>query len=71
VAQKLPADLIPKVLSYIVYVDQLRQNHGYQLEDIGAMDETPIWIDMVAETTVDHVGKSPSLLKPLDMIKRE
>jgi hypothetical protein len=56
VAQKLPADLIPKLTSYIVYVDQLRRNHGYQLEDIAAMDETPIWLDMLAQTTVDHVG---------------
>ena len=33
--------------------------HGYQLEDIGAMDETPIWLDMVARCgkVVQGVGK--------------
>ena len=56
VAQKLPAQLIPKLTAYILFVRKLRERHQYHLEDIAAMDETPLWCDMVSETTVDHVG---------------
>jgi hypothetical protein len=63
VAQKLPDQLIPKLLSYILFVRKLRQRHGYTPEYIGAMDETPIWLDMVADTTLDHIGRKSIPIK--------
>ena len=62
-AQKLPDQLIPKLVSFILYVRKLRQKHEYDPEYIGAMDETPIWLDMVAETTLDHIGKKSIPIK--------
>jgi hypothetical protein len=56
VSQKVPAVLAPKLLSFFTFVRKLRMQHGYPLSGIGAMDETPIWLDMAADTTVDHIG---------------
>ena len=47
VAQKDPDMLIGKLLSYILQIRRLRTNFDYQFSDIIAMDETPIWADMV------------------------
>ena len=56
VCQKVPEVLQPKVLSYLLYVRSLRLRLNIPLTQIGAMDETPVWLDMPAETTVDFVG---------------
>lgn len=55
-AQKVPATVIPKLTSYLMYLRSLRIKKGYQLSDIGAMGETPVWLDMPADTTMDFVG---------------
>ena len=57
VAQKDPDLLIAKIVSYILRVRRLRMKYSYQPADIIAFDETPIWADMVSDTTVDVVGK--------------
>ena len=54
-AQKLPVQLVPKLVSYIIYVHRLRQRHQYWLSQIGAMDETPVWLDMVGDDTIEHI----------------
>ena len=36
---------------------RLRIKYSYQPSDIIAFDETPVWADMVSNTTVDVVGK--------------
>ena len=57
VAQKDPDLLIAKIVSYILHVRRFRMKYSYQPADIIAFDETPIWADMVSDTTVDVVGK--------------
>ena len=57
VAQKNPDILIAKIVSYILRVRRLRIKYSYQRSDIIAFDETPVWADMVSNTTVDIVGK--------------
>ena len=57
VAQKDPDILIAKIVSYILRVRRLRIKYSYQPSDIIAIDETPVWADMVSNTTVDIVGK--------------
>ena len=48
--------LAPKLLSYFLYVRSLKQKKQYSLDQIIAMDETPVWQDMPGETTADFVG---------------
>ena len=57
VSQRLPRDLVPKITSYIMTVWQKRWNYNYDLPFIGAMDETALWLDMPAATTLDFRGE--------------
>ena len=56
VSQRLPEDLQPKVISFIMKTRQLRLKNQYPLSMIGNMDETPLWLDMPGETTITHTG---------------
>ena len=56
VSQRLPGDLQPKVISFIMKTRQLRLRKQYPLSMIGNMDETPLWLDMPGETTITHSG---------------
>ena len=49
--------MIAKVVSYVIQVRWLQKKHKYSHSNINAMDETLVWCDMVAETTIDAVGK--------------
>lgn len=62
-AQQDPHRLIDKLLSYILQVRRLSQRHEYQPSCIVAKDETPVWDDMVSNTTVNRVGASSINLK--------
>ena len=59
-AQQDPAKLIDKLIAYILQVRRLRRKHEYSDSDIVAMDETPVWQDMLSDTTVDTTGE-PSI----------
>ena len=63
VAQKDPDLLIAKIVSYILHVRRLRIKYSCQPSDIIAFDETPVWADMVSNTTVDVVGKKTVSMK--------
>ena len=63
VAQKDPDLLVSKVVSYILRVRRLREKFSYQPADMIAFDETPIWADMISNTTVDVTGKKTITLK--------
>ena len=56
VGQKVPETVIPKLMNFIIFVRSFILRQRYELSHIGAMDETPVWLDMPAETTVDFVG---------------
>ena len=55
-AQQDPERLIDKLISYILHVRRLSIKFKYQPSNIIAMDETPVWNDMVSNTTVDKRG---------------
>ena len=55
-AQKDPSFLKDRLVSYIMHVRQLQKQHSFALSDILAMDETPVWNDMVSNTTVKSIG---------------
>ncbi len=54
--QSTPADSIPKLISDVMHLQNLRKKHQYQLSSIFAMDETACWMDMPSDTTADPVG---------------
>ena len=53
VCQKTPQDLIPKLISYIMYLRRLQIAHKFSTANMFAMDETACWMDMPPDTTVD------------------
>ena len=61
VAQQDPERLVAKLVAYIVQVRRMQKN--YNPSDIIAMDETPVWCDMISETTIDKTGKKSITLK--------
>ena len=63
IAQKDPDRLVAKVVSYVLQVRRMQAQNGYSLCNIIAMDETPVWSDMVSETTVNTTGKKTITLK--------
>ena len=52
----MPDQVRPKLINYMLYVRALRIRNRYDDACIGAMDETPIWMDMVGDTTLEKVG---------------
>ena len=63
IAQKDPEKLIAKLVSYVIQIRRLQKAHNYQPRNIIAMDETPVWSDMVSQTTVDECGKKTITMK--------
>ena len=56
-SQKLPADLIPKVIDFVLYLKSYFADHStVQAGSILAMDETAVWFDATSNWTVDAVG---------------
>ena len=55
-SQKLPTDLVPKVISFIINTCKLHLQHEYPLSSIRNMDETPLWLDMPGDTTITRQG---------------
>ena len=63
VAQQDPERHVAKLVAYIVQVRRMQKKHNYNPSDIIAMDETPVWCDMISETTIDKTGKKSITLK--------
>lgn len=57
VSQRLPADVIPRVFSFVIKTWKLCMERNYPLTHIGNVDETPLWLDMLGETTASRTGK--------------
>jgi hypothetical protein len=63
IAQKLPNDLITKLVSLVIYVRKLRIENKYQLSEIYAADETAVWLDNVGNYTLEVKGAKDVPLK--------
>ena len=63
VCQKDPDMVIAKLVAYVLRIRRLRLQHNYALNNIYAMDETPVWCDMVSTSTVDKTGSKNVHLK--------
>ena len=55
-AQKVPSHMIDKLVLYIMHVHRLKLQFNFANDCIIAIDETPVWNDMVSSTTVDKTG---------------
>ena len=53
-AQKDTSFLLDRLASYDMHVRRLQKQHSFALSDILAMNETPVWNDMVSNTTEEH-----------------
>ena len=62
-AQKDPDQLIDKLVTFVLHVRCVSMKHPYDVANITAMDETPVWSDMVSGTKVDATGKKTVSVK--------
>jgi hypothetical protein len=62
-AQKLPTDYVEKLIAYQRYIINLPRKHDYLLGQMGIADETPVFFDMLANTTVDTKSSKSVLVK--------
>ena len=63
-SQKTPAQLIPKLVDFVIKIRTLRLKFNYPVASIGAVDETAVWVDMLAETTIENIGAKTVAIKP-------
>lgn len=56
ICQKLPEEYEEKLHSFQRFVLSLRRRHGYHLGQFGNTDQTPLYFDMPATTTVEKKG---------------
>ena len=63
VCQKDPDMVIAKLVANILRIRRLRLEHNYAMNNIYAMDETPVWCDMVSTCMVDKTGSKHVTLK--------
>ena len=66
VGQYDPAQLIDRLISYVLYVRRLLKTFHYTPSHIICMDETRVWNDMIAVTTVARRGEKTISLKSTD-----
>ena len=55
--QRLPQDLLTKVVGFIVSTRRLRYFKNYLPSSIGNMDETPLWLETPRDTTIARRGE--------------
>ena len=60
--QRLPQDLITKVVGFIMSTRRLCRSKNYSLSFIGNMDETPLWLDMPGDTTRESIQRDTTAL---------
>ena len=51
-------------MSYIIHVRQVEEKQKYELAQIIAMDETPVWSYIMFATLINATGKKQSLKSP-------
>ena len=50
IAQKDPSLLVDRLVAFVVHVRRLQKVYSYAESPIVAMDETPVWSDMISNT---------------------
>ena len=55
-SQKYPSHMVHRIVAYVMHVRGIQKQFNFHDADIIAMDKTPVWNDMVANTTVEKTG---------------
>ena len=55
--------MVDKFVTYVAQIRRLSRKFNYHTSSIIAMDETAVWCDMLAQTTLDTTGKKDIPLK--------
>lgn len=63
ISQRVPADAVPRLVSYCMFIRKMRIKTSYQPNEIIAADETSIALDMPGNTSIDSVGTSDVPIK--------
>ena len=63
IGQKDPQQLINRLASYVIHARRMQMRCNFKASQIYAMDETPVWQDIVGTTTVPKVGSQDVVLK--------
>ena len=63
IAQKLPSHYVDKITSFQRFIIKERTQHNYDLQCIGNMDETPVYMDMLPGKTVNKKGQKSIMIK--------
>ena len=63
IGQKDLQQLINRLVSYVIHARRMQMRCNFKASQIYAMDETPVWQDMVGTTTVSKVGRQDVVLK--------
>ena len=69
-AQSLPIDLENKITEFRRNLLNIRENGDFSYDNIGNMDETPVYFDMVPSKTVDRKGKKTIKVRSTKSEKR-
>ncbi len=56
VCQKVPAELVSKLVDMILYIRNIRAKNKYEMGSIIAADETVVWFDNPRNTTIEQRG---------------
>ena len=63
IAQKLPTELEAKRQNFLSFIIRMHKLRDYNLNFIGNMDETPVYLDMPGTKTIDNIGEKTIALK--------
>ena len=63
VAHKDPSWFIDQLVSYVLHTWRLAAKYNYSSSNIIAMDEKPVWADMVCGATTDNTGARTVTMK--------
>ena len=63
ISQQIPREMGQKVASHLLTIRKLRQVHCYRADQIAAMDETGIWLDMPGNTSLEEKGQRTVAVK--------
>ena len=62
-AQKDPSYVVDCIVAYVMHVRRIQKQFNFHDADIIAMNETPVWKDMVSNNTVEKTGSKEVPMK--------
>eukprot|EP00117_Sycon_ciliatum_P027618 scpid68464/ scgid22398/ Pogo transposable element with KRAB domain len=63
--QKPPADYVPKIIDFVLFLRTQRQQHKYTDANILACDETAVWLDPIGKNCITTKGAKDVIVQTL------